>query len=575
MKNKILRWVLAICMVTCMCGSTAATQSTYAQVSDEQIRDDVTRAIQDMESIMNGSYERCRQALADMCVNGYDYELSMESFDDQGLPFSGYDYKEFIAVYTTIQEYCISNHIDLQDGINQIEFVRLHTSPATLTEYIPESLPLYKKTKDGFYMQDGTYYLTEPSDVKIYKETEDGQIIYAGTEYHSLQSVETKYYEAELEVATPDDIYQTFGLDRNNFKAEEDIRCAKLEEILGKANLDQLTFIQSGHGQTTDDQEVINAALCLTSNTQRQALIKIAASLIGRVPYEWGGKSTKEGFDVNWYTFDLSDSQKGLDCSGYIQWVLRTAGVDSWESLTNTTDYLTSSRLSKITADELEPGDLGLFYPDSNGRTNHIGMYMGNGYWIHCSSKAKTVTISDGMKFSVFRRLNVFPKTLSEPAQILTDDSDMQIFSEPSDSDNVINIDAYQESINPPVQADDDALMLMAKVVTKESYNEGYNGWVAVAQVIYNRVMHDEFANDIVGVLSGAKQFSTYKAACKMSDSDVDPQVLEVCRKVMAGELQIFDRNDVIGFQRAHAGDENFNGWEKYRELGNHAFYCR
>ena len=54
-----------------------------------------------------------------------------------------------------------------------------------------------------------------------------------------------------------------------------------------------------------------------------------------------------------------------------------------------------SAGFQDITKDELEIGDVGLLYRTAGEGTNHIGMYIGNNQWIHCSSGKGTVAVSN------------------------------------------------------------------------------------------------------------------------------------------------------------------------------------
>ena len=484
-----------------------------------------------------------------------------------------------------------------------------------------------------FYSKkDGTYYLTEPTEVGIYEENDDGNYIMTGTEVHDLKKVTTKYLEVTLSVASLESIYETFGLDRKDHEDTEEKRHEAMDRIMGKANLDQTTFLQRGLGLSEEDEKIINEAIAMTDVTIRKQLIQIAASIIGKVPYEWGGKSDMAGFDNTWYTFDENGKQKGLDCSGYVQWILRTAGYDNWDRLVGTNDFLSSKDdLYPISASDLQPGDFGLFYPDNKARTNHIGMYLGDGYWIHCSSTANTVTISNNSKFSVYRRLNLLKddserfiitevqkddETTNETSFAIVaessvkkiDDKKAETKKEEKNKEKPVETTETQEAkevkkeeksqeVTPapetevvsepepeaePVQETiihiasnssaitytESELILMTKIVMCEAQAEGYNGWVGVAQVIRNRILSPYFAQTSVeGVVSANKQFSTYKKATRMSDGDINQDIYLVCRKVLDGELRIFPSDEVIGFKRTSSNDDNWNGWHKYSQM--------
>lgn len=86
--------------------------------------------------------------------------------------------------------------------------------------------------------------------------------------------------------------------------------------------------------------------------TQREAIIRAARSLLGGT-YRWGGH----------------DPATGLDCSGYVQWAYRQAGVEipagSYQQIT----------LGKpVSREQLQPADI-----VSWGNGAHVGLYAGNG----------------------------------------------------------------------------------------------------------------------------------------------------------------------------------------------------
>ena len=112
------------------------------------------------------------------------------------------------------------------------------------------------------------------------------------------------------------------------------------------------------------------AALNGTSvNTTADQIIATAKKYIG-VPYLWGG-TTPSGFD----------------CSGFLQYVFRQNGINLLR--TSKQQYTMGVWVSKA---NLQKGDLVFFQTGSNG-ISHVGMYIGNGQFIHASS-SNGVTIS-------------------------------------------------------------------------------------------------------------------------------------------------------------------------------------
>ena len=96
--------------------------------------------------------------------------------------------------------------------------------------------------------------------------------------------------------------------------------------------------------------------------------VDTAKSYIG-VPYVWGG-TTPNGFD----------------CSGLMQYVYKKIGVNI--SRTTSTQINDGRAVSK---DELKQGDLILF----GSPVHHVGMYIGNGQFIHAPQTGETVKISN------------------------------------------------------------------------------------------------------------------------------------------------------------------------------------
>lgn len=588
-----------VAVLTVLCSGYAVKVRARA-ANNNETKDNIIAAVHELEGVMKDSYERTREEVAALSEQGYDYELTMESMDDLGLPYSDYDYEGFIAAYSTAQGWILDNGGDLGGGVNDIKFLTFDYEPVTITEYVPEKVTSYEALDDGTYKESGIYYINEPCDVPVYTEIGDGIYKKEGTRRVEPKEKEVKYAQISLKTVGLDEIYATFGLNRQDFSEEESRCLERIQEVMGEADLRQSIFLAKMGGATQDDIAKVTKAVNLAEGDEdRQRLISTAATLIGRVPYEWGGKSSRAGFDNTWYTFDSTGRQKGLDCSGFVQWAFRTCGIPGWEDMISTTTILQSEAFIPITSAELKPGDLGFFYADSRGHINHVGIYMGEGNWIHCSSSRNTVAVTSGDRFVIYRHYRGLGQNTEDiPDEMDIDDAAVPDRSKTSLKEDTTEADdveaeaqkqdgeqeeehtpapteetVAQETSQEPLSSAPDEMMLMAKIVMKEAYSEGYNGWVGVAQVIRNRVLSGAYPSSITGVVSAPKQFSTYSAAASMSDSDVDPAVLEVCQEVMAGNLAVFDSNAVIAFKRAQAGDEAWGKWRKYITIGNHSFY--
>jgi hypothetical protein len=104
----------------------------------------------------------------------------------------------------------------------------------------------------------------------------------------------------------------------------------------------------------------------------RSELVKTAKAFIG-IPYRWGGSSFKKGFD----------------CSGLTMAVYKLNGLNL--PRTSKQQYTTGVC---ITRKDLSKGDLVFFDTSGGGNVSHVGIYVGDGKFIHAPRKGKTVRVS-------------------------------------------------------------------------------------------------------------------------------------------------------------------------------------
>ena len=102
-------------------------------------------------------------------------------------------------------------------------------------------------------------------------------------------------------------------------------------------------------------------------------MIQEAEKYLG-VPYVWGGYSPS-----------------GFDCSGFVSWVINNCG-NGWNVGRCTADEL-RSHCSQVSPSEAKPGDL-IFYAGSNGKVNHVAIYIGNGRIVHAASRRSGIKTS-------------------------------------------------------------------------------------------------------------------------------------------------------------------------------------
>lgn len=162
----------------------------------------------------------------------------------------------------------------------------------------------------------------------------------------------------------------------------------------------------------TEYAEYVNSI----SDPDRKALIETGFSILGKVGYFWGGKSAA-GWNDSWGNQKLVTSPGsrstgtyrpyGLDCSGYVDWCYKTAGIGDMLSKGGTGWQWGQSY--EITADDLLPGDL-VFQHVGSSAENHVGLYVGtdvdgNRLYLHCAGSSGVV-INSYSGFQYFRRVS-------------------------------------------------------------------------------------------------------------------------------------------------------------------------
>ena len=77
-----------------------------------------------------------------------------------------------------------------------------------------------------------------------------------------------------------------------------------------------------------------------------------------------------------------------FDCSGFVQYVYKKVGIE----LTRTTYTQVAGRGTYIPKGEEQPGDLVFF--GSMSEPHHVGIYVGNGMYIHAPQTGDVVKYS-------------------------------------------------------------------------------------------------------------------------------------------------------------------------------------
>lgn len=103
-----------------------------------------------------------------------------------------------------------------------------------------------------------------------------------------------------------------------------------------------------------------------SSSSKGAEVAAYAKQFIG-TPYVWGG----------------TNLNKGVDCSGFVYAVMKNFGVSL-----NRSSYTMANDGVEISKSELMAGDLVFFNSGGNSRISHVGIYLGDGTYIHSTDGA-------------------------------------------------------------------------------------------------------------------------------------------------------------------------------------------
>lgn len=250
---------------------------------------------------------------------------SEEKEKEVSVPATYYTYKPVSVTVVTNQ---------VQTGIiNGVPQYRYET--ATRTYYLP----------DTAFSADTVIEVDAYSSVEVTVPIFSGsRIIGTGTEtYYSYTGRETvepttemvKYVECTIHPFDNTVIARAFNLDLHAQYNQFSITYG--EAIQNMANALKMTLYGTlGNGQAVPltDAELIAFVNRQNCNATRKHILSTALSLVGKVPYFWGGKSAA-GWNDEWNTPKLVTAEGspstgtirpfGLDCSGFTDWTYKTA----------------------------------------------------------------------------------------------------------------------------------------------------------------------------------------------------------------------------------------------------------
>ena len=119
----------------------------------------------------------------------------------------------------------------------------------------------------------------------------------------------------------------------------------------------------------------------------------------------------------------------------------------------------------------------------------------------------------------------------------------------------------------------------MAQLMVHEAGGEGINGWVAVAEVVKNRLDSHLFPDTMQEVIYQSGQFSYVEKISSIVPSD---EIIRVARAVLNGQMSILNNSDCMYYKNPQITDNisvnervNWGPFKYYMPIGNHAFYLQ
>ena len=125
--------------------------------------------------------------------------------------------------------------------------------------------------------------------------------------------------------------------------------------------------------ETTTKPESSTPTVVPNDSPLADQIVALAEKQLG-IRYKWGEESPSKGFD----------------CSGLVYYVLKSLGVNI--SRTQATMYKQGTYVPKS---ELKPGDIVFFQNTYKAGISHVGIYVGNGKFIHAPQSGQVVSYAD------------------------------------------------------------------------------------------------------------------------------------------------------------------------------------
>lgn len=313
--------------------------------------------------------------------NPYDYKT-----------FLNYCYDLFDKSYTYVASmsevyYCsgcmhyddlLSSKSNIEKEITYEKIEKSHFEQSVPAKDVPYKAGTLKKMKDDSYnVLDGSYdeYI---SDIYNGRDTSDNN--YCPGHIDLNVSVYVKTLSSTNGLISIDENYGNDRYSINKFWNGWDVLMKNRARTLLSKDWEQeygisLSYVEFVKPLTQEEINYYMNRLPNDLSDERKNVVDTALRSVGRIPYYYGGKTSRGGYTKNYFGSKVRSDYKGrclkgLDCSGWVNWVYQTAFNRQIISSEGTIKLASVGR--KITRKDLLPGDI-IVRP---GIDSHVMMFL-------------------------------------------------------------------------------------------------------------------------------------------------------------------------------------------------------
>ena len=240
-----------------------------------------------------------------------------------------------------------------QDIPNDIKENVSENVSENISENIKEEendIEITELNKTGYVKADGLNIRTEPST--------------------SSETIHSLSFNSKIKITGEIDGW--YRIDYNNqigYVSQKYVSDTKLPANTSRGDVDRTISTYSEPSEETTEENTREAS---TSSSEGKEVVEFAKEYLG-YKYVAGGSSPSTGFD----------------CSGFTTYVFRNFGVSLNRS---SKDQIKNG--TAVSKSNLQPGDIVIFKNQGKTAIGHVGIFIGNGNFIHAANKKEGVVIT-------------------------------------------------------------------------------------------------------------------------------------------------------------------------------------